>query len=277
MKSLLNFLLLLFVAKSTFAVCPLNGIVSQDGTKCYHIISTTLNFINAANQVCSDIGGQLVSICNAFDNTNLQNPAFNKLSPLGIKDIWIGLNDLTTHGNWTWVDNSGCAYRNWDGNQMAVAIVIPKAFICETNNQLVQPSCRPGYSYYRPTNFCYKVLTTLYHFPDARSHCINESGDIVSIQSPDENNFVESLLSATKLEFAWIGIELEFYNGQWSWADGTDVTYTNWAPGSGRNSSVPYALMFTNAYPDQNLKDYWANCCNTYAYASICKQPTVCL
>uniref|UniRef100_A0A914C3H7 Uncharacterized protein n=1 Tax=Acrobeloides nanus TaxID=290746 RepID=A0A914C3H7_9BILA len=68
----LRLLLLYLFSNLVDSSCPLNGIPSSDGTKCYHIFSNTLNYIEALNRTCNDIGGQLASICNGFDNAQLQ-------------------------------------------------------------------------------------------------------------------------------------------------------------------------------------------------------------
>eukprot|EP00117_Sycon_ciliatum_P034497 scpid64376/ scgid26319/ Low affinity immunoglobulin epsilon Fc receptor; Fc-epsilon-RII; Lymphocyte IgE receptor len=64
----------------------------------------------------------------------------------------------------------------------------------------------------------------------ARIHCSNIGGDLVSIGSEEEQNF----LDVTFADNAWIGLNDLSEEGTFVWTDGTESSYKNWAGGEPR-------------------------------------------
>lgn len=63
-----------------------------------------------------------------------------------------------------------------------------------------------------------------------RSVCLAEGGDLVSIHSQEENDFVTGLLNPSSW-LTWTGgYDCEANEGC-KWFDNTAFNYTNWAPG----------------------------------------------
>ena len=71
---------------------------------------------------------------------------------------------------------------------------------------------------------CYSSIQTKKNWDDARKMCACKSttqlgpGDLVSIHSVEENNFVKKL--ATK--DIWLGGRDWFHEGKWEWSDGSE-------------------------------------------------------
>lgn len=61
---------------------------------------------------------------------------------------------------------------------------------------------------------------------EARTSCLSLGGDLASVGSEEENNFIKSL----GRNF-WIGGSDLAQEGTYVWSDGTDWTYDNWIPG----------------------------------------------
>ena len=61
---------------------------------------------------------------------------------------------------------------------------------------------------------------------------MSQGGDLASVGSAAENNFIRSLSS----EGLWLGGTDSGQEGRFVWTDGTAWTYQNWAPGQPDNS-----------------------------------------
>ena len=66
---------------------------------------------------------------------------------------------------------------------------------------------------------------------DARTSCLSLGGDLASVGSKEENNFIRSLSS----EGLWLGGTDSALEGTFVWTDGTAWTYQNWASGQPDN------------------------------------------
>ena len=72
--------------------------------------NTTTNWATAQQQAQA-VGGNLVSINDATENTAIQTAA----QAAGLTGgVWIGLTDQTTEGTWIWADGSGSTFTNWN-------------------------------------------------------------------------------------------------------------------------------------------------------------------
>lgn len=63
---------------------------------------------------------------------------------------------------------------------------------------------------------------------EAQAEAVAIGGNLVSINSADEENFLQSTFGT---ELFWIGINDVVQEGMFEWVGGDPVTYTNWAPG----------------------------------------------
>lgn len=131
---------------------------------------------------------------------------------------WIGGKRNET--GWTWTDGKPFSYTNWakgqpsSGNCTSIdpsqsnwyssncQSLMP--YICEipaeadscpvqtTVVSTIKPHCRQEYQYFDKWNSCYKYVTAQQAYNLAEQNCINEGGNLVSIHSPEENEFVDS-------------------------------------------------------------------------------------
>ncbi|XP_051810651.1 C-type lectin domain family 4 member M-like [Acanthochromis polyacanthus] len=76
---------------------------------------------------------------------------------------------------------------------------------------------------------CYFVSTTEKNWAESRKACIAVGADLVSIESRQEQVFVNGILNAGQQ--VWIGLTDSYTEGVWKWVDGTSVTTTYWQPG----------------------------------------------
>ena len=102
-------------------------------------------------------------------------------------------------------------------------------------------TCRRGWTAFDGS--CYQHVRELKSWYSARRFCQSSGGDLVSISSVDENDFVANLAGGRE---AWIGLYDEWppagmllqgggnqplkLEAKWTWSDGTPLRYTNWGP-----------------------------------------------
>ena len=72
-------------------------------------MSTPINWLDARSS-CAIWGGDLTSI-----TTERENNYLNTLITSSVGDCWIGLNDRSTEGTYTWIDGTSVSYTNWTG------------------------------------------------------------------------------------------------------------------------------------------------------------------
>uniref|UniRef100_A0A8B9LWW0 C-type lectin domain-containing protein n=1 Tax=Astyanax mexicanus TaxID=7994 RepID=A0A8B9LWW0_ASTMX len=108
------------------------------------------------------------------------------------------------------------------------------------------PQCDTANGWEQYGSNCYKLNSQLRKsWIAARTDCVMEGGDLVSIQSADEQQYVISRLDHSPLDM-WI---------DYLWSDGSALSHTNWGPGepndhAGRENCVE--LVTT-----QNGSSYW--------------------
>lgn len=87
----------------------LTGFTSQNNYNGHSYYRSTGSMTwTAAKQACENMGGHLVTITSAAENSFIFN-----LWPSG----WIGFNDEAVEGQWRWVTNETVSYTNWNGGE----------------------------------------------------------------------------------------------------------------------------------------------------------------
>uniref|UniRef100_A0A914YAM4 C-type lectin domain-containing protein n=1 Tax=Panagrolaimus superbus TaxID=310955 RepID=A0A914YAM4_9BILA len=108
-------MLLLLIFVSIFALssssCSSNSI--QWNSKCYTLYTNNTQFVTAA-YFCKNIGGDLVSIHDAFVNSLLNDYVSNHVHDVFKLDFWTGASKMFTPNTWTWLDGTPFDYNVWD-------------------------------------------------------------------------------------------------------------------------------------------------------------------
>uniref|UniRef100_A0A8C9ZTB6 C-type lectin domain-containing protein n=1 Tax=Sander lucioperca TaxID=283035 RepID=A0A8C9ZTB6_SANLU len=87
---------------------------------------------------------------------------------------------------------------------------------------------------------CYKYVATRLTWADAELHCVSQGGNLVSIHSLEEENFIKSLIKNFDHAqgFTWIGLsDIHKEGNTWFWSDGSVVDYSFWNAGEPNNSN----------------------------------------
>ncbi|CAH1796015.1 unnamed protein product [Owenia fusiformis] len=238
--------------------CPTDYI--EFGDKCFKFFgSKTQRWTwQDARKECHANGNNydLASISNPLEQAFITTQL--KLQPLGA--YWTGMCKCRIN-QFTWVDNSEVTFTNWNrgepngGNREECVHVLGARFfagkwndarcdanlgyICMTLKQTSIPvppptppnPCPSGFQSYG--NSCYKVLTALQSWTNARDACKTESAHLTSITSQYEQAYIYLLMKTSGLtaDSVWIGLSDKNVPGTFLWEDNWPVVYTRWDKG----------------------------------------------
>ena len=107
---------------------------------------------------------------------------------------------------------------------------------------------------------------------DAESVCQGQTwqgvqGHLASVHSEEENIFVASLAEET----IWLGHHDLHQEGQWTWTDGTEFSYSNWGKGEPNNAGNNEDCMEIHS-PTSEAKQWNDDLCTKEA-KFVCKVP----
>ena len=77
-------------------------------------------------------------------------------------------------------------------------------------------------------NHSYQIFETSLSWAEAKEACEVAGGHLATINSVEEQDFIQGLIKSTKRENLWLGGTYSISNGTWNWVDGTPLEYTNW-------------------------------------------------
>uniref|UniRef100_A0A670J2B1 C-type mannose receptor 2 n=1 Tax=Podarcis muralis TaxID=64176 RepID=A0A670J2B1_PODMU len=219
---------------------------------CYQFnFQSTLSW-QEAGKSCEQQGASLLSITEVHEQTYING----LLTGYG-STLWIGLNDLDLNGGWQWSDNSPLKFLNWESDQpdnpseencgvirtessgewqnRDCSMALP--YICKKKpNPLitakplisdVKVDCDPSWQPFQ-TN-CYRLISEKKSWPDAKKTCLRSEGDLVSIHTLNELEFVTKQIKQD-VEELWIGLNDLKRQMSFEWSDGTPVQFTFWHP-----------------------------------------------
>ncbi|XP_002918683.1 macrophage mannose receptor 1 [Ailuropoda melanoleuca] len=228
---------------------PLTGIS-------YQINSKSALTWHQARRSCQQQSAELLSVTEIHEQTYLTGLTSSLTSGL-----WIGLNSLSFNSGWQWSGGSPFRYLNWlpgspstEPGKSCVSLNPGKnakwenlecvqrlGYICKKGNTTLNSFVIPSESDV-PTNcpsqwwpyagHCYKIHREEKKIQrDALTACRKEGGDLASIHSIEEFDFIISQLGYEPNDELWIGlndIKIQMY---FEWSDGTPVTFTKWLRG----------------------------------------------
>ncbi|XP_014192628.2 C-type lectin domain family 17, member A-like, partial [Haplochromis burtoni] len=102
---------------------------------------------------------------------------------------------------------------------------------------LPEKTCPIGWSKF--IHNCYLLSERSDSWNEARRDCRARGGDLVVIDSPEEQTFLSTITKKN----AWIGLNDEEQEGTWKWVDGTPLTLAYWAttqPDNGGKQDCAY-------------------------------------
>ena len=104
----------------------------------------------------------------------------------------------------------------------------------------------------------YYVSNVNAYWEEASNNCIDLGGNLVTISSFEENQFVSNLIPGEQF---WIGYTDELEEGVFSWVDNSENNFTNWAPtepsNSGPTGNEDYTLINSGEGGSSPFEGFW--------------------
>uniref|UniRef100_G1PD26 Macrophage mannose receptor 1 n=1 Tax=Myotis lucifugus TaxID=59463 RepID=G1PD26_MYOLU len=282
-----------------FGYCPLKFEGSQNlwnkdpltGVS-YQINSKSALTWHQAWKSCQQQSAELLSITEIHEQTYMTGFT-NSLT----SGLWIGLNSLGSNSGWQWSGGSPFRYLNWlpgspsaEPGQSCVSLNPGKnamwenlncaqklGYICKKGNATLNPfviplasdvptNCPPQWWPY--TGNCYKIHREEKKIQrDALIACRKEGGDLASIHTIEEFDFIISQLGYEPNDELWIGLNDLKIQMYFEWSDGTPVTFTKWLHGepSHENNRQEDCVVM------KGKDGYWADRACERSLGYICK------
>jgi C-type mannose receptor len=118
---------------------------------------------------------------------------------------------------------------------------------------------------------CYlRIKSPTASWENARQACIAWGGDLISIDSEEEQTFIgANLMDAND---AWIGLNELAAAGTWVWSNGSTADYRNWDAGEPNSTSENCAAIYARWAKPGTKVGFWfdGTCSNTKPY--ICER-----
>lgn len=211
-----------------------------------------------AQSLCKGMGGYLATISSESENQAVLNAAL----PGNRWYYWIGLNDESSEGNYTWLNGESVSYTNWAASEPNGSVSENAAFLnCRTYEgyQLGQWGdlritgsanylsdyyhtnvgfvCELDYDITQPIETVtyngseYMVFDTSVSWLFAKQLANDFGGYLATITSDSENTVVQNLIMGHSKNIYWLGGSDAAQQGTWSWVNDEPFTYTHWNEG----------------------------------------------
>lgn len=118
-------------------------------------------------------------------------------------------------------------------------------------------------------NKCYSFNSTKVHSKVAKSHCESLNASMISIHTPEENEFIRRLIYIHYDSHLWIWLSrARNYNStsQFTWLDGSSFDYTNWINPQSVDCSVCCEISLMPS------GHWFASHCNSWEFAIGCQK-----
>ncbi|XP_033951501.2 uncharacterized protein [Pseudochaenichthys georgianus] len=276
----------------------------ENEDRCY-FFSTDVRTWMEANAFCIAQNSNLMSVQDIHERLWVR-------TQIGTETFWFGLNDQVSENVFEWSDGSTfipyLSYwmngqpDNWgdEPGEDCVQVVgesqgrwsdkncnVKRKYICKHVNPNPGPRCDLANGWRPYGSNCYKLKAeTRKSWSEARGDCVQEGGDLVSIVSAEEEEYVTGTLDPSWADL-WVGLstlkctkiscQVEAGNSQYAWSDALPVGYTNWGddqPSGDLQAGLCSAII---KEPSDEFGKWRAHVCR-YERPYMCKRPlnTIC-
>ncbi|XP_038062167.1 C-type mannose receptor 2-like [Patiria miniata] len=229
---------------------------------CYLLVTETKNYTDAEKH-CQSYSKQgrpshLASILSQEENDFVGQYVLSVLPDYPGINTWIGYNDLELL------------------LLICISLQLVKHVDACSDQFMRKIQCDPPWLAFQDS--CYLLVTETKNYNDAEKHCQSYSkqgrpSHLASILNQEENDFVGQYVLSVFPDYpkidTWFGYNDLEVEGNYSWLDGSPVSYQNWRPGfpiGGAYGNQDCILMFL----DKQWKEYYCS----QAMRSVCKTPS---
>ncbi|KAI4883140.1 hypothetical protein NFI96_020584, partial [Prochilodus magdalenae] len=217
---------------------------------CYYF-STDKKTWTESRDACVAAGGDLVII----SSTEEQDFLKRSYGGSGEQRYWVGLTDAVKEGDWRWLDGTrlsetpkgistmadrepdhikGEGYQQLRYYQMREREKLIQQLQTEKDKQTCDPQspcvgdacCAGGWKYF--SGSCYYFSTDNKTWAESRDACVAAGGDLVIINSTEEQDFLKRSYPGSGIQRYWVGLTDAVKEGDWRWLDGTRLSETKY-------------------------------------------------
>jgi len=138
--------------------------------------------------------------------------------------------------------------------QNLVTLICPQTLSLTKHFSSFSVPCPSGWEDF--DDYCYLVSSSFKSWSQALAYCNSLGGELVKINSQEENEFVLNVVrdKASSVEQVWIGMSWNSNAQDFFWSDGWIPVYENWANGEPNGFSLePCTQMDTARANSLNL------------------------
>ncbi|XP_051782408.1 ladderlectin-like [Erpetoichthys calabaricus] len=120
---------------------------------------------------------------------------------------------------------------------------------------------------------CYTYFDQQLRYDDAKDVCRRAGGNLASVHSAEENQFILSLTGGYDgvFPYAWLGGLVDGDEGKWCWMDGSEFDFQNWAVDQPSQCSETYNNLVIN-YRDKQTPGQWTCLYEDFKLPFVCKK-----
>ncbi|XP_022082062.1 secretory phospholipase A2 receptor-like [Acanthaster planci] len=288
-----------FICEKDEGVCPSGWRIH--GGQCYQFNTYSAMSWTDAKHTCEVQGAFLASIFSEDENMFIVHQ-FDDLTSIGITDVWIGISDYTTDGQFAWAEGASASYTKWNagmpvntpnqpdcgtiyvgdstGSWSSANCFRPQSFVCKIPvGQPVSPlnpisgvgNCPTEWNLFGDSCYFIDSSPTLFH--DAESICEARGAKLASIHSAEEQSYL-SLRTSMMNTNLWIGLHDQSNEGNFEWLDNTPLDFTNW--NTGEPNDYGNGEDCVHLRTDELQAGTWNDQACDVSYGYICKKDKAC-
>ncbi|XP_068506315.1 lymphocyte antigen 75-like isoform X5 [Syngnathus scovelli] len=265
---------------------------------CYLMIRQPTKTWKEAQADCQRLHGNLLSITDDHEQTFVHGYV------MSLPSLWLGADVSTKENDAQWTDGSPFTYIHSSagdpGEDKCLSLFTAngvwkhdtcdkkRSYVCKKMKKGVAElslssdasKCAPGWLAHGTD--CYKKVEEPNGWLGAWHHCVWEGGDLLSITTSAEEDFVKDTMG--KDTRFWLGLSNQKCDDVWcrfeggsqnlTWSDGENTTHTNWAPNQDESADVASCAYVNQGGRGQPGEWMSGSCDSSLAY--MCKRPLSC-
>ncbi|XP_061134384.1 macrophage mannose receptor 1-like [Syngnathus typhle] len=266
---------------------------------CYLIIPQPTKTWQEAQDHCQAHQGNLLSIADAIEQAFIEG---HVKSQAQASSLWLGANVPLDDDDAKWIDGSSFTFKrhcegDTEGGHCLSLLAGSgdwkydpcgnnRGYVCKKRGKGVKaptldvPSVSEcGTGWLKHDSSCYKKMADYNSWVGAWHHCVWVGGNLVSITSSAEEDFVKKTMD--KYTPFWLGLSNQKCDDSWcrfeggsqklAWSDGETMNHTNWASDQLESADVASCAYVNQGGMGQPGQWRSGSCHSSLAY--MCKRP----